>query len=61
MNDFFNREWNLMDKKLIVLSAFLLGLVIGFLFSPSKKGIYCGNHNGNTLVPKDKNMSENQS
>jgi len=26
----------------------LLGIVVGFLFAPIKKGISCGNNNGNT-------------
>lgn len=25
-----------------------LGIVVGFLIAPIKKGIYCGNNNGNT-------------
>lgn len=48
MNNFFDYEWSLLDKKLITATAFLLGIMIGFMLSPVKKGIYCGNHNGNT-------------
>mgnify|MGYP000854366080 CR=1 FL=1 len=39
-----------MDKKMSVLVSavcLLLGVIIGFLAAPVKKGIYCGNYNGN--------------
>lgn len=39
-----------MNKSFVcVLSAMflLLGVVIGFLMAPIKKGVYCGNNNGN--------------
>lgn len=52
MKEFFSREWICSDKVLAVATAFLSGLVLGFLFSPVKKGIYCGNHNGNTQAPE---------
>ncbi|MDF2886437.1 MAG: hypothetical protein K0R23_822 [Lacrimispora sp.] len=54
MNKFFNQEWNVLDKKLIVSTALLLGIIIGFVFAPIKKGVYCGNHNGNTQLSKAK-------
>lgn len=46
---------NPLEQKLIVSVAFLLGIIIGFWFSPVKKGIYCGNHNGsgNTYPEKE--------
>ncbi|MBS6951769.1 MAG: hypothetical protein KH230_00875 [Enterocloster asparagiformis] len=54
MKDFFDREWCYSDKCMAVLSAFLCGVVVGIMISPVKRGIYCGNHNGNTqLLPKD--------
>lgn len=52
MKKFFNREWNPCEQKLATAAAFLLGIVLGFMFSPIKKGIYCGNNNGNTLPEK---------
>ncbi len=52
MKDFFNEEWNILDKKLVVSTALLLGIIIGFIFAPIKKGVYCGNHNGNTQLTK---------
>lgn len=30
----------------------LLGILVGFLFSPIKNGISCGNNNGNTSIVK---------
>lgn len=48
MKDFFNSEWGLRDKIQITLIAFLTGIILGFTFSPIKKGIYCGNNCGNT-------------
>ncbi|HBC99164.1 MAG TPA: hypothetical protein DC053_07075 [Lachnoclostridium sp.] len=47
MRGFFNREWSLPEKRLSIMSAFLLGCVLGFLFAPIKKGINCWNNNGN--------------
>lgn len=52
MKDFFNEEWNILDKKLVVSTALLSGIIIGFIFAPIKKGVYCGNHNGNTQLTK---------
>lgn len=37
-------------KILSVVCAFLVGIICGFLFSPIKKGIYCGNNNGNGYI-----------
>lgn len=54
MKNFYLQEWTKSERILVTATAFLLGLVIGFLFAPSKKGIYCGNNNGNsTLLPSD--------
>ncbi|MFT4006766.1 MAG: hypothetical protein QM683_14515 [Lacrimispora sp.] len=50
MESFYNREWNCLEKRLIVVTAFLSGIIIGFIFAPIKKGVYCGNHNGNTRL-----------
>lgn len=40
----------------VLLSAtFLcLGVIIGFLFAPVKKGVYCGNNNGNNYIGTNK-------
>ena len=44
------------DKEKIFFGAacFFAGAVAGFLISPIKKGIYCGNNSGNTYLGKDK-------
>ena len=52
MKDFYHIEWNLPEKILVTATALCFGIIVGFLFSPIKKGIYCGNHNGNTSPAK---------
>lgn len=42
MESFYSREWNCLEKKLIVATAFMSGIIIGFIFAPIKKGVYCG-------------------
>lgn len=37
------------EKVLFGVACFLGGMVAGFLIAPIKKGIYCGNNNGNYL------------
>ena len=44
---------------LYVLVAFLSGIIIGFLFSPIKKGIAVGSHNGSNNKFVDSNNVEN--
>lgn len=44
--DFINRSWSKEEKFLVVLSAALLGIVAGFIFSPFQKGINVLSHNG---------------
>lgn len=41
----FAKEWSIYDKVLCVVTAALLGLVSGFVFSPVKKGIHILNDN----------------
>lgn len=39
-----------MDKRsitLLAVCAFLFGVITGFLYAPVKRGIQCGNNNGN--------------
>ena len=52
MKDFYHSEWNLPEKLLVTATALFFGIIVGFLFAPIKKGVYCGNHNGNTLPDK---------
>ncbi|WP_185967680.1 hypothetical protein [Clostridium sp. HBUAS56010] len=53
MKEFFNQQWNHGEKLLVVAAFFMSGIILGFIFSPIKKGIYCGNHNGNTELGKE--------
>lgn len=53
VKDFFKRDWTTTEKVLFAVCLFLLGVVIGFLMAPIKKGISCGNNNGNTYRDAD--------
>lgn len=53
VKDFFKRDWTTTEKVLFAVCLFLLGVVIGFLLAPIKKGISCGNNNGNTYNNDD--------
>ena len=50
IREFFAREWTGAEKTLVILSCILLGVVNGFLISPVKRGISCGN-NLSSLFP----------
>lgn len=54
MDKFLKNEWSYLEKKLIVSTFFLSGVVIGFLIAPIKKGIYCGNNNHISIHKKKK-------
>lgn len=41
------------EKVLVIMCCILYGMVYGFLISPVKKGISCGNNNGNTYESLD--------
>lgn len=43
---FMEREWTKEEKILCMATAGLLGMMIGFLFSPIKSGINAFSHNG---------------
>lgn len=47
VKEFFDREWTGSEKVLIIVCSILAGIVYGFLIAPIKKGISCGNNNGN--------------
>lgn len=53
VREFFDGEWCFSDKCLVLATAFLSGLVLGFLLSPTKWGIFCGNYNGSNRMPED--------
>lgn len=47
------------EKILVGAACFFAGVVAGFLIAPIKKGIYCGNNNGNDYVGKvEKDIEE---
>ena len=48
IKEFFTRDWTLAEKILVILCCVLIGMVKGFLLAPIKRGISCGNNNGNT-------------
>ena len=41
------------EKILVILCCILLGMIKGFFLAPIKKGINCGNNNGNTYNSMD--------
>lgn len=49
----FKRDWSPAEKVLLILCCLLIGIVKGFLLSPVKKGISCGNNNGNVYNELD--------
>lgn len=46
IKEFFKRDWTPTEKVLLILCCLLIGMIKGFLISPVKKGICCGNNNG---------------
>lgn len=50
IKDFFTRDWTMSEKILVVLCCVMFGIIKGFLLAPIKKGINCGNNNGNTYT-----------
>lgn len=47
VKDFFQRDWTLTEKILVILCCVMFGIIKGFIMAPIKKGISCGNNNGN--------------
>lgn len=50
-----------MQKSTGILSAvvcFLAGIIVGFFIAPIKKGIYCGNYNGNQFGETKNNEND---
>lgn len=48
IKSFFTRDWTISEKILLVLCCVMFGIIQGFFLAPIKKGISCGNNNGNT-------------
>lgn len=46
------------EKILLGAACFFAGAVAGFLIAPIKKGIYCGNNNGNNCMNKDEEEND---
>lgn len=46
------------EKILLGAACFFAGAVAGFLIAPIKKGIYCGNNNGNNYRNKDEEEND---
>lgn len=57
---FFERQHTPLEKGLMVGSSILIGFVLGVLFSPIKKGIAIGSHNGceNTIWQAEKDKQK---
>ena len=45
--DFLCRDWTPAEKILVATCCVLYGMILGFLFSPVKKGLTIGCNNGN--------------
>lgn len=46
------------EKIILGAACFFAGAVAGFLIAPIKKGIYCGNNNGNTYGENDESNKD---
>jgi hypothetical protein len=46
------------EKFFIGFFGFLIGVIVGFLISPVKKGIEIGNNSGNTSYAKEPELEE---
>lgn len=53
VREFFKRDWTPTEKVLLIICCILIGVVKGFLLSPVKRGISCGNNNGNVYNELD--------
>ncbi|MGL6200896.1 MAG: hypothetical protein ACRC3H_18395 [Lachnospiraceae bacterium] len=53
IKEFLNRDLSRSEKVLLLVSCFLTGIIVGFVFAPIKKGIYCGNHNVSKRYPDE--------
>ena len=53
IKEFFARDWTPAEKVLVILCCIMLGVIKGFCLAPIKRGISCGNNNGNSYVQTD--------
>ena len=50
VKEFFGMDWTPAEKVLVILCCILFGVIKGFCLAPIKRGISCGNNNGNSYV-----------
>lgn len=55
MMECMEKDWNMMEKRLIIGFCLMAGMLFGFLMAPVKKKVYCGNYNGSKQVADDGN------
>lgn len=53
IKDFFGRDWTPAEKALVIICCILIGVIKGFFLAPIKRGISCGNNNGNVYNQLD--------
>lgn len=53
VKEFFKRDWTPAEKVLVILCCVLIGVIKGFVLSPVKKGISCGNHSSNVYNERE--------
>lgn len=57
MKEFFEKDWTMTEKILFTAVAVLSGILVGFVFSPVKKGMKVlseiGSHNTNLELEED--------
>ena len=46
---FFQKDWTVQEKVLVMLNCALLGVILGVLFGPRKGAFALGSYNGNQL------------
>lgn len=57
MRECMEKDWNMMEKRLVIGVCFLAGIVFGFMMSPVKKGIYCVDYDENRQAAENKKDS----
>ncbi len=50
IKEFFGGDWTPAEKVLVILCCILFGVIKGFCLAPIKRGISCGNNNGNSYM-----------
>ncbi len=60
IKEFFTRDWTPAEKVLVILCCIMFGVIKGFCLAPIKRGISCGNNNGNSYVQGDDGSWESE-